>query len=129
MKEVIVPATHSVSVTVTENLTAKAMGSGSLPVYATPAMAALMEQASAELANRFLDEGETTVGTALSLEHLAASPVGIKITAEATLIENDRRRFEFEVVVKDEKEVIGKAKHTRFLVYAEKFLEKANSKL
>ena len=104
------------------------MKSGSLPVFATPAMAALMEETSAAALSLFLEEGETSVGTALGLKHTAATPLGMKVTATAEIVEVDRRRVTFQVTVRDEQEEIGSARHDRFVVGAEKFLAKANAK-
>ena len=129
MKEIQIGASASLSAKVTEDKLASVMKSGSLPVYATPAMAALMEETACAALAQFLDEGETSVGTALDLKHTAATPLGMTVTAAAEIIEVDRRRVTFSVTVKDEKEQIGSAKHDRFIVGAEKFLAKANAKL
>ena len=76
---------HEVRATVTPELTAASVGSGSLQVYATPSMVALMEQTAAESVQPHLDEGITSVGTKINVEHLAADPVGIEVTCESTL--------------------------------------------
>lgn len=128
MKDIILGTTHTLSTTVTEEKLACNMKSGSLPVFATPAMAALMEETAAAALSLFLDEGETSVGTALDLKHTAATPLGMKVTATAEIIEVDRRRVTFQVTVRDEQEEIGSARHDRFIVGAEKFLAKANAK-
>ena len=75
-----------------------------------------------------MDEGETSVGTALNLAHLAATPEGLTVTAEAEITAVDRRKVSFRVIVRDPAEEIGRADHDRFVVNAEKFLEKANRK-
>ncbi len=128
MKEVQIGATHTLSTTVTEDKLACTMKSGSLPVFATPAMAALMEETAAAVLSEFLEEGETSVGTALNLKHTAATPLGMTVTATAEITEVDRRRVSFTVTVRDEKEEIGSAHHERFVVGSEKFLAKANAK-
>ncbi|HIT94513.1 MAG TPA: thioesterase family protein [Candidatus Faecivivens stercoripullorum] len=128
MKDIILGTSHTLSTTVTEEKLACNMKSGSLPVFATPAMAALMEETAAAALSLFLDEGETSVGTALDLKHTAATPLGMKVTATAEIIEVDRRRVTFQVTVRDEQEKIGSARHDRFIVGAEKFLAKANAK-
>lgn len=111
-----------------ENL-AVAMGSGSLMVLATPAVAALMEGAAAELADLELDNEElTTVGTMISIEHTSPDPLGAEITAEARLINSDGRTFNFEVTAYDKKGEIAKGTHTRVCVKAEKFQTKADGK-
>ena len=128
MKEIIIGTKKTLSTLVTEDKLACAMKSGSLPVFATPAMAALMEETASAALNEFLDEGETSVGTALDLKHTAATPLGMTVTATAEIVEVDRRRVSFSVTVCDEKEEIGSARHDRFIVGAEKFLAKANAK-
>lgn len=128
MKDIILGTSHTLSTTVTEEKLACNMKSGSLPVFATPAMAALMEETAAAALSIFLDEGETSVGTALDLKHTAATPLGMKVTATAEIIEVDRRRVTFQVTVRDEQEEIGSTRHDRFIVGAEKFLAKANAK-
>ena len=128
MKDIVIGTTYTLSTTVTEEKLACNMKSGSLPVFATPAMAALMEETSAAALSLFLEEGETSVGTALDLKHTAATPLGMKGTATAEIVEVDRRRVTFQVTVRDEQEEIGSARHDRFVVGAEKFLAKANAK-
>lgn len=111
-----------------ENL-ACSMGSGSLEVLATPAVAALMECAAAELAQKILDDDElTTVGTAISIEHISPTPLGAEVTAQAKLILNDGRFFNFEVSARDRKGEIARGSHTRVTVIAERFQAKADSK-
>ena len=128
IKDLVIGTTYTLSTTVTEEKLACNMKSGSLPVFATPAMAALMEETSAAALSLFLEEGETSVGTALDLKHTAATPLGMKVTATAEIVEVDRRRVTFQVTVRDEQEEIGSARHDRFVVGAEKFLAKANAK-
>ena len=128
MKDIVIGTTYTLSSTVTEEKLACNMKSGSLPVFATPAMAALMEETSAAALSLFLEEGETSAGTALDLKHTAATPLGMKVTATAEIVEVDRRRVTFQVTVRDEQEEIGSARHDRFVVGAEKFLAKANAK-
>lgn len=114
--------------TVTENNTAASLGSGMLPVYATPAMILLIESTAAEAVAAQLDEGMTTVGTRLDIQHLAATPLGMEVRCECELIEVDRRRLVFKAGVYDECELIGKGTHERFIVASEKFMSKANAK-
>lgn len=113
---------------VSEQLTARHMGSGSLRVYATPALVALMEQAAVNALAGQLEEGITTVGVAISLEHTAATPVGMRVWAEARLTESDGRRFQFEIEAFDERGPIGKASHIRASVKAQRFQEKTDAK-
>ena len=76
-----------------------------------------------------LEDGQTTVGTKLDVAHVAATPVGMNVTAEAVLTEIDNRRLVFEVVARDEKDIIGKGIHERFIVNAEKFTAKTYGKV
>ena len=87
---------------VTEENSAQAMGSGLLPVYATPAMVALMEVAASESVAPYLEEGTTTVGTALNIKHTSATPTGMRVYCESTLTEVDGRRLVFSVSAYDE---------------------------
>lgn len=113
---------------VTEALTAKAMGSGELPVYATPAMAALIEETAWKSVAPALEPGQGTVGTKLDISHLAATPLGRKVRCETELIEIDRRRLVFSAAVYDEAGKIGEGVHERFIVDNGKFLAKANAR-
>ena len=114
---------------VTPDKTAKAMGSGELPVYATPSMIALMENTAYTSVAGELEEGQGTVGTLMNVKHLAASPVGMEVTCETKLIEVDRKRLVFEVKAFDKGGCIGEGIHERFIIANEKFLNKAQSKL
>ena len=114
---------------VTKENTAKAMGSGTLEVFATPAMIALMEKTAYESVAPELEEGSGTVGTALNVKHVAASPVGMKITCESELVKVDGRALTFSVKAYDEKGLIGEGEHERFIIYSEKFQAKADAKL
>lgn len=119
----------TVTETVTEENTALSVGSGSLKVYATPAMLALIEKAACKALQGVLCEGETTVGTLLNVKHLSATPVGMQVSATAKLIERDGRKFVFSVTASDESGIIGEGIHERFSVFAERFTEKTYSKL
>lgn len=114
---------------VTEEKTAKAMGSGELPVYATPAMIALIEKTAWMSVAGELEEGQGTVGTKLAVEHVSASPLGAHITCKTTLVGVDRRRLLFSVEVSDDAGIIGQGTHERFIVDNERFLTKAKGKL
>ena len=113
---------------VTEALTAKAMGSGELPVYATPAMVTLVEETAWKSVAPALEPGQGTVGTKLDLAHLAATPLGRKVRCETELIEIDRRRLTFSAEVFDEAGKIGEGTHERFIVDNERFLAKADGR-
>ena len=113
---------------VTDTNTALAMGSGALPVLATPMMVALMEGAAVDALKGHLAEGEDTVGTGLEISHDAATPVGMKAWAEAELTAVEGRALTFSVTAYDEAGPIGKGTHRRFVVGAERFLAKAQGK-
>ena len=115
--------------TVTEELTAEAMGSGQLPVFATPAVVALAEETAWRSVAGELEEGLGTVGTLMELVHIAATPLGMKVRCETELVEIDRRKLVFAVKVYDEKEKIADGRHERFIVDSAKFLSKAEGKL
>ena len=115
-------------IVVTESLTAKAMGSGELAVYATPAMIALMEETAYKSVADQLEEGMGSVGTKLEIEHVSATPLGMTVTCETRLVEVDGRRLVFSVEAFDEKGLIGKGRHERFLVQNQRFQEKADAK-
>ena len=115
--------------TVTEEKTAAALGSGTLRVYATPAMIALMENTALNSVADKLDDGMTTVGTKLDIVHTSASPVGSTITCESELVEIDRRRLVFSVTAYDNAGEIGKGTHERFIVDSVKFSEKTAAKM
>ena len=117
------------AVTVNEENTAKAMGSGTLDVFATPALIALMEETCWRSVANELEEGSGTVGTLLEIKHTAPTPVGMKVTCESTLTEIDGRRLVFEVIALDGKGVVGEGRHERFIIQNEKFQVKANAKL
>ena len=116
------------SVTVTTENTAQSVGSGMLPVFATPAMAALMEKTAALSVADSLGEGEGTVGISLNIRHLAAIPVGLTVECESELIEIDRKRLVFNLKVTDGVDVIGDGTHERFIINNEKFMAKAQAK-
>lgn len=109
--------------------TAQEVGSGSLLVYATPCMVALMEGAACNALEGKLAEGETSVGTRMDVQHLDATPVGMEVRAESRLTAVDGRRLTFEITAFDEAGEIGKATHERVIVKTERFLEKAYAKL
>ncbi len=110
--------------TVGDGNTAVGMGSGDLPVFATPAMAALMENAAMMAVAGHLPAGATTVGTEIGVSHVKASPVGARITASAELVEVDGRRLVFAVRAWDERGIIGEGSHTRFVVDRDRFMSK-----
>lgn len=110
---------------VTPDTLACQVGSGSVTVFATPMVAALMEGAAADLAQAALAEGLTTVGTQITVNHNAPSVEGMTVTAEATLLETDGRTFQFSLRAWDDADEIATGTHTRVSVKTERFLEKA----
>lgn len=110
--------------TVTDHNCAMAMGSGDLPVFATPAMVALMENAAMRLSEQFVDGDSTTAGTYIAAWHTRASAIGQEITAIAKLIEQNGRELKFSITASDSRGEIGHADHTRFIVDRAKFLSK-----
>lgn len=109
--------------------TALEVGSGSLLVYATPCMAALMEAAACEAIESGLAEGETTVGIELNLKHLSATPVGLEVRAEAEVTAVEGKIVTFRIEAFDEAGKIGEADHKRALVNSQRFLDKTYQKL
>ncbi len=118
-------AIHEITVAVTEEVTAAKMRSGSLPVLATPYMIAFMEQAASELCDKYVPEGISTVGTAVNIQHLAATAVGDEVRVIAKVRDFDGRKIEFDVEAYDSCGLIGKGTHTRFTVKIESFMKKA----
>jgi predicted thioesterase len=109
--------------------TAKEVGSGSLLVYATPCMVALMEGAACEAIEEAMGDDKTSVGTELNIQHISATPVGMDVRAEAVVTAVDGKVVTFEVHAYDESGEIGRGTHKRVIVPTQKFLEKAYNKL
>ena len=112
------------SVEVVYENTATAVGSGVLEVFGTPCMLALMEKTAP-----YLEEGCGSVGTQVTISHVAATPIGMTVRCETELTEVDGRRLVFKVAAYDEAGLIGEGTHERFIVQNEKFQTKANNKL
>ena len=127
--EIVIGMKGEVSTLVEREDTAKEVGSGSLLVYATPCMVALMEGAACEAIGEALGEDKTTVGTELNIQHISATPVGLEVRAEATVTAVDGKVITFEVTAFDEAGEIGKGTHKRVIVPVQKFLDKAYAKL
>lgn len=121
MKEGI---SYTSKVTVSDSLLAQAMGSGDMPVFATPAMMALMENAAMNCVAPYMQIGMTTVGGHIESSHLAPSPLDAEITATATLTKIDGKKLFFDVKAEMDGKLIGEGKHLRFIVPREKFLSK-----
>lgn len=116
------------SVEVSEFNTAEAVGSGDLPVFATPAMIALIEKTACQSVLPYLEIGQSTVGTHLDISHSSATPMGMTVVCETELVEIDRRRLVFKVRVYDSKGEVGSGTHERFVVDSARFMEKAELK-
>lgn len=110
------PKEYSLTWEVTDDMTAKRIGTAGARILSTPNMLALMEAAALELAKSYLDEGMTTVGAEAHIRHLAPTPVGMKVTATATLRSIERRKLWFDIVVTDEKGKCGEGSHLRIMV-------------
>lgn len=115
--------THTNSVIVNNDNTAQALGSGDMPVFATPALVALMENAAMQAVASLIPEDSTTVGGFIETSHLAPSSLGATIQATATLTEVKGRKLTFTIEAKEGEKTVGKATHIRFIVERKKFLE------
>ena len=108
--------------------TAIAAGSGNLPVFGTPFMVALMENAASVSIIPYLNEGQSSVGTLLNISHTAATPVGMRVWAESVVTEADGRKVCFKIKAFDEAGQIGEGEHERFIIDSEKFLARTTGK-
>jgi len=117
---------HTSTLQVSAADTALEMGSGTLPVLATPRLAALMENAAMLAVAPVLEPGETTVGGEILLKHLAPSPVGAEVSATALLERREGRKLFFKLEARQGETLIGEGTHTRFVVNSERFLQKVS---
>ena len=117
-----------VELKVNEKETAAHLGSGSLDIYATPAMVALMENAAVRAMDGQLPPGYTTVGGKIDVRHLAATPVRMKVRAQAELVQVQGRKLIFHIQAWDEAEQIGEANHIRYLIDEVDFMVKVTEK-
>ncbi len=120
--------TGSISTTVTKENTAKAMKSGTLDVYASPAMIALMEQTASESVAPYLEEGQGSVGIHLDISHDAPTPLGKVVTCHSTLTDIQGRCLTFQVTASDETGIIGQGTHKRFIIDEQSFMKKASAR-
>jgi predicted thioesterase len=127
--EIIVGMKGEVSTLVEREDTAAEVGSGSLLVYATPCMVALMEGAACEAIAECMDEDKTTVGMELNIAHLSATPVGLEVRAEAEVTAVEGKVITFSVTAYDEAGKIGEGTHKRCIVNIQKFLDRTYNKL
>ena len=113
---------------VTEQNTASAVGSGLVPVFGTPFMIALMENTAVNALEPYVEAGQGSVGTHLDVSHDAATPIGLKVWAEAELTAVEGKALTFSVTAYDEAGPIGKGTHNRFLIDVDRFLAKTEKK-
>lgn len=128
MKPVMIGATATAEATADESKLAVTIGSGSLRVYATPMMSALMEKAACRAIEPYLEDGETTVGTYLELKHNSSTPEGMNVIAEAEIIGVSGREVTYSITAKDECGEIGSCIHKRVQVGIDRFMQKTNNK-
>ena len=122
------PTEYTLTWEVTDDMTAKRIGSAGSKILSTPNMVALMEAAALELAKAYLEEGQTTVGAEIHCRHLAPTPVGMKVSATARLRTIERRKMWFDIEVNDEKGKCGEGSHLRIMVTQQGMKEKAEKK-
>ena len=115
---------HTSRLTVQVQHTAETMGSGDMPVLATPALVALMENAAMMACRPLCAEGETTVGGSIQVQHLKPSALGAEVEATAKVTQHEGRKVEFTIEARQGEVVIGTASHTRFIVDRERFLSR-----
>lgn len=113
---------------VTDSNTASKFGSGKLEVFGTPAMVAIMEEAAVKAVDSYLPEGYLSVGIALDVKHIAATPPGMSVRAVAELEEIDGKKLTFKVEAFDSREKIGEGTHKRYIVELADFVKRAASK-
>lgn len=128
MKDISIGTKGTAQMKVTPERLACAVGSGSLAVFATPMMTAVMEAAACNAIAAALEGEETTVGTALDIQHTAATPQGMTVTAEAEVTAVNGRELTFRVTASDDAGEIGSGTHKRFVVYAGRFQEKTDKR-
>jgi predicted thioesterase len=124
-----VGATGSVSIVVGDEHTAPFVGSGRVHVLATPVMINLIEAAALDACEKLLPAGHQSLGTHLDVSHIAATPVGLRVTATAEVIAVDGRNIHFKVSARDERDLIGEGKHERVVVNVERFDKRVQEKL
>jgi predicted thioesterase len=128
MPDIRVGLAAEATVMVDNSLLATTVGSGGVPVYATPAMVALMETAAVDALAPSLAEGQSSVGIALDIRHLAATPPGRPVRARAEVIEAEGNKVVFQVQAWDHAELIGKGTHTRFVIDVARFMQRVQAK-
>lgn len=128
MEQLIPGLKGEILLKVEQEHTAKHLGSGSVLVLATPQMILLMEMASVHAVDHLLPEGQRTVGVALDVRHLAATPMGMNVTVKSELLEVDGRKLRFRVEAWDEQEKVGEGFHNRAIIDVQRFGQKVQEK-
>ena len=128
MKEVVIGTEFTSSTLVINSNTAIKVGSGEAPVFSTPMMIALMENAAYLCLKPFLDDEETSVGISMNVSHESATPIGMAVTAIAKILSVEGKVVTFSVTASDAFGVIGRGEHKRAVVNSQKFIERANKK-
>ncbi len=128
MTDITPGLTAETTLTVTESDTASRWGSGLVPVFGTPSLVGLMENAAVKALEGGLPEGQTTVGGRIDLQHLAATPIGMTVRARAELKTVEGRKLIFAIQAWDDVEKVGEALHERFVIKTEKFIARAQAK-
>ena len=129
MSESLIGLSATITELVEEKMLANRIGSGTVAVFATPELILLLEKTAVACLEGHLEAGQTTVGSNLEVNHLAATPLGMQVTATVEVLEVDRRKVTFKVTARDETDQIAEGRHTRFIVDAERFQSAANLKL
>ncbi|MGN1376143.1 MAG: thioesterase family protein [Prevotella sp.] len=119
---------NTIKTIVTETNTAKAIGSGTLDVFATPAMIALIEETAWKSVQNHLEEGQSTVGSSLDIKHISPTPLGHAVSCTTELVEIEGKKLVFKAVISDDKCVIGTGLHTRYIINNDKFMDRAKTK-
>lgn len=129
MESIQIGQTGTMQTTVTADQTARHLGSGGVDVFATPAMIALMEGAAVNAIDPLLPAGQQSVGIDVHVRHLAATPMGQPVRAEASVTAIDRRKVSFTVKAWDAHELIGEGTHTRFVIDLDRYRARLAEKL
>jgi fluoroacetyl-CoA thioesterase len=128
METITIGLKGELATTVTAEQTARHLGSGGIDVFATPAMVALMEGAAVDAIDKHLAAGQASVGIDVHIQHLAATPLGKSVRAEAEVTAVDRRKVTFNVKAWDEHELIGEGTHVRFVIDLDRYIERLQEK-
>jgi predicted thioesterase len=124
MAEILPGIRGEKTIVVTEAFTARHVGSGTVRVFSTPSMVALMELTATELVQPLLPEGDSTVGVEVHLKHIAASPMGASVTAHVELTAVEGRFLDFRAVIREGDKTVGEGQHRRAIIHVARFLER-----